>query len=272
MLNKAFSLIELLTIVAIVAIIAAFAVPSYISYVIQTKVNSLWAEAEPAKLAVQSAYMRTRQPIDELVFYYNQHPFTSSSTNFVKCVTIQNGTISVVGKPEFFYGKDIWLTWVPTIVDGAIDWTCIYSSDAAEYMQGMSETCSAYNCSEYGDWSDPTEVGGTQDVWYFGILSSTDIATAFANNCRTSATMAGCSECYNYVGNDTTRRFMSFDAETQVHNYSGALGDSGWSSYSSWTYDYTYTVAHQTCMEQTRTKTDCDDGAPQYFLDDGSCS
>lgn len=271
--HLAFSLLEILTVVAIVAITAAFAIPSYISYVVQTKANALWAFAEPAKLEVQSRYLRQRVDIDDITVNSGEQAFTTASSDFVKCITVQGGVVSVVGLPSSFYDKDIWISWVPSVTDEGISWSCIYSDDAAEYLTATTETCSAYNCSEYGEWGSAVAVGGTQDVWYFGNLTTAELASAFASNCRSTGTMAGCGDCYNYTDTDTTRRYMDFSTETQTYNYAGALGGApDWSSHTSWTYDYTYTIAHQTCMEQTRTKNDCATNPPTSFSSDANCN
>src|SRR5688572_8599294 len=112
----AFSLLELLTVIAIVAITAAFAIPSYVSYVIQTKVNTMWQLAEPAKLEVMNQYLRKRLDVEQITVNAGIADYTAVANNdSIKCITIQGGQISVVGNPSYFYDKNIWISWTPTV-------------------------------------------------------------------------------------------------------------------------------------------------------------
>lgn len=265
-----FTLLELLMIAAITAVIAAFSIPSYRNYVTKTKVNALWHQAEAAKLAVESKYLKLDTAVNDITVNSGAAEYTTSNTNFVKCITIQNGTVSVVGDPTKFNGKEIWISWTPTVGAGSINWSCNYSNDTVPYVADTSDTCAVTSCAQYSSWSTPATVN-SQTFWYFGNLTQADVSTAFANNCRTSGTMSGCNSCFNFSSSDTEQRFMEFDLSNFTHNYAGALGsDPDWSSHTSWTYQYEYTVVTQSCMAQTRTAGSCSVTEP--FASDAACN
>ena len=122
-INSAFSLIELLAVVTIVAIIAAFAVPNYINYIAETKVNAMWHQAEAAKMAVESQYLRNNTTVSSITVNSGDKEYTTTTdSDFVKCITIQNGVVSVVGVPAQFNSLNIWVSWTPTVTSGALTW------------------------------------------------------------------------------------------------------------------------------------------------------
>lgn len=274
MKNKAFSLIELLTIAAIVVIIAAFAIPSYMRYITETKINAFFKEAEAAKLAVQSTYLKTHADVSNITVNSGTAEYTTTNTDYIKCITIQDGVISVVGDSDKFFGKTVWIAWIPNTSSGELQWSCTYSDDAAEYLTDVAATCGPDTCSEYGTWSTASAVGSAEDVWYFGSVSASQVAAAFAETCRLAPnTYSACADCYNYSNSDTETRYMDFSLSTVTYNYAGALGaNPNWSSQTSWTYDYDYTIATQTCMSQTRTKNDCQTNPPTSYSSDGACT
>lgn len=140
--EKAFSLIELLVTATIVAVIAAFAIPSYITYTTKTRVNALWEQAEAAKLAVDSKYLKQNTEVNTITVNSGTTEYTSSTNSIVKCITIQSGTVSVVGDPNIFSNKVIWISWVPSTTSGSLVWSCLYSADAAAYLSNLATSCS----------------------------------------------------------------------------------------------------------------------------------
>lgn len=142
---KAFSLLELLVVMAIVTIISAFATQSYRAYKIRAQVNALWEQAAAAKLAVESKYLKQNTAVNTITVNSAATEYTSSTNSDVKCITIQTGTISVVGNSESFSGKTIWISWVPTTATGYIVWSCLYSADAASYLSSLAANCSQGN-------------------------------------------------------------------------------------------------------------------------------
>lgn len=139
---KAFSLLELLVVATIVAIIAAFAIPSYMTHVTRSRVNALWEQAEAAKLIVASKYLKQNVAVNTITVNSGAAEYTTSTDPTVKCITIQTGTVSVVGDPSSFSNKDIWISWVPNTATGEIVWSCLYSEDAAAYLSNLANSCS----------------------------------------------------------------------------------------------------------------------------------
>lgn len=268
--NKAFSLLEILVIAAIVTVIAAIAIPGYTNYILSARINALWQQAEEAKLQVTSMYLKQNMALDSISVDSGSKAFTTTNLDFVKCITIQDGVVGVVGEPTKFNDLDVWIAWTPTESASGLTWTCSYSEDAASYVTDVSNTCGAQTCETYSSWDTASEVN-SETFWYFGSLTQADVSSAFATNCSTTASMAGCSSCYNFTNTDTTQRYMDFDITYVSYNYQGALGsDPDWSSYSSWSYQYDYTQVTQACMEQTRTATACSNSFP--FGDDSACN
>lgn len=265
-----FSLLELLVVVAIITVIAAFAIPGYTNYVLNSRVNALWQQAEAAKLQVESMYLKKNMPINTITVNSGTTEFTTPTLDFVKCITVQNGVISVVGEPTKFNDQDVWIAWEPSDSGGAITWSCIYSPETSTYVTDVANTCGVQTCQQYSSWDTPSTVS-TETFWYYGTLTQADVAAAFANNCNSTATMTLCNDCFNFANTDTTQRYMEFDVTNMNYNYQGALGsDPNWSSYSSWSYDYSYTQVVQSCMQQTRTTSDCQTTNP--FANDAACN
>jgi len=139
---EAFSLLELLVVVTIVAIIAAFSVPSYMTYVTKTRVAALWEQTEAAKLAVESKYIKQNAAVNTITVNSGTAEYTTSTDSHVKCITIQGGTVSIVGDPNSFSNKNIWISWLPSTTTGSIVWSCLYSADTAAYLSNLAANCS----------------------------------------------------------------------------------------------------------------------------------
>ncbi len=263
-------MLELLVVAAIVAVISAFAIPGYNSYIRQARVNALWSQAEEAKLAVEAKYIRDNQSISSITVNSGTKEYTTPTLDFVKCITIQNGVVSVVGVPAKFNNLSIWISWQPTTSTGSVDWGCVYSSDTAQYVTDVASTCAAQTCQTFGAWNTATTVN-TQTMYYFGSLTQSQVSSAFVNNCNTSGTMTGCASCYNFTNTNSTQRYMTYTLTPTTYNYQGGLGGNPtWNSFSSWAYQYTYTVVTQNCMQQTRTVNTCGNTNP--FTADSACN
>lgn len=143
--SSGFSLLELLIIAAIIVVIAAFSIPSYMSYIDQSKISTLWQQAEAAKLSVESRYLKQNIQPSSITVNSGATEYTTVNNDFVKCITIQNGIVSIVGIPSKFGQKAIWVAWSPIVTQGTIEWSCIYSTDTAAYINDISNTCSVYN-------------------------------------------------------------------------------------------------------------------------------
>lgn len=129
----AFTLIEVLVTIIIIGIISAIAIPLYNKNVIKTQVNTLWQEAEAAKLVVVSDYYR-RYTIQDSNYSAGEVEFTSSKNPNVKSIEVEQGTITVTGKKEKFNSKDMWIRWSPIIENNDLIWKCSFSQDAAEFI------------------------------------------------------------------------------------------------------------------------------------------
>lgn len=141
----------MLVVAAIVAVIAAFAVPGYTNFVTQTRVNALWHQAQEAKLAVESMFLKRNQDLATLDVGSGTQLYTTTNVDFVKCITIQNGIISVVGDPDKFNDQSIWVAWQPTTTSGTIEWSCLYSADAAPYVTDPASTCTQGSTDYFTD-------------------------------------------------------------------------------------------------------------------------
>lgn len=150
-----FSLLELLIIAAIVAVIAAFSIPSYMNYIDQTKINTLWQQAEAAKLVVESRYLKQNTFPSNITINSGAAEYTTANIDFAKCITIQNGVVSVVATPSKFGNKSIWIAWSPTVTQGIINWACTYSTDTTQYINDIANTCSVYNLGTLPFANDP---------------------------------------------------------------------------------------------------------------------
>ncbi len=139
---RAFSLLELLVVVSIIAVITIATAPSYLTYMEKTRVNALWEQAAAAKLAVESKYLKQNATVSNITVNSGTTEYTSSTDEIVKCITIQAGTVSVLGKASSFSNKSIWISWVPTTTSGYIVWSCLYSADAAPYLSNLATNCS----------------------------------------------------------------------------------------------------------------------------------
>jgi prepilin-type N-terminal cleavage/methylation domain-containing protein len=139
--QRAFSMLELITVVAIIAILAALSIPAYLQHVTATKISSLWQLAEPAKLYVESQYLKNNINVNALVVNSGTTDFTSADSSLVKCITIQNGVISVVGNPDSFFGNTYWVAWSPSVSSGRITWSCSYPAAAQQYMATSVTNC-----------------------------------------------------------------------------------------------------------------------------------
>lgn len=268
--NRAFSLLELLVVVAIISVLAAFGIPGMLNYIVQTRVNALWSQADAAKQQVLNLYLKRDMPVNTITINSGAAEYTTSNVDFVKCITVQNGIVSVVGLPDKFNDKNIWIAWEPTVSGTGINWSCRYSADAAPYVKEVGNTCAAQTCQQFSSWGTPTTIN-TQTFFYAGNLTQAEVSSAFANNCNTTASMSGCAACHNFVNTDTEQRFMDFTVSNVTYNYQGALGsDPTWNSYSSWAYQYNYTQVVQACKAQTRTTSTCANVDP--FASDSACN
>ena len=149
--RKAFSLIEILAIVTIICLLAAFAIPAYLTHIGTTKLNSLWQLAEPAKLYVESRYLKDNTDVTTITVDANSAEVTTSGSNLARCITIQGGVVSVVADPDKFYDQVLWVAWTPSTASGSLAWTCTYSAAAAEYIANSAANCAVGSAAYLAD-------------------------------------------------------------------------------------------------------------------------
>ena len=239
-LKHAYSLVEMMTVVAIISIIGAIATPMYKKYVTETRVKSMWQEAESAKLAVSADYFKRYKTFDTINYGQGTTEFTTTATNFIKSINIVSGVVTVTGEPSKFGGNEIAISWSPKIDDEVLTWTCAYTgTDAEKYA---SEECNIYDCPSYSDWSSPTIVSN-QELWYMGKLSLTDVKEEFAYMCNEGSWVGQCNTCYFYTNTELQRRYMTFELDEYTYS------SNNWG----WSYQYTYTISKQQCNQVTRT-------------------
>jgi prepilin-type N-terminal cleavage/methylation domain-containing protein len=141
-LKRAFSLIELLTVITIIAILGAVAIPALLNNIISSKINSLWSLAQPAKLYVETQYLKHNTAMADIIVDSGAAEVTTSNSDLVKCVTIQEGIVSVVGDPDSLWGRTFWVAWTPTVTAGEISWACTYNAEAIDYIGTALSNCS----------------------------------------------------------------------------------------------------------------------------------
>ncbi len=133
MIQKGFTLIELMIVIAIIGILAAIAIPAYQDYIIRAKVSEGISLASGAKAAVAE----TRQSLGRFPAAhasYGLSPAASISGNNVTSVSVgANGVITILySNDAAITGKDVIL--VPTVTGGSVTWTCNTGSVIDKYL------------------------------------------------------------------------------------------------------------------------------------------
>lgn len=129
MIQKGFSLVELLVVVALIGILIAVAIPSYNDYIIRGKLVEGLHLAAPAKIAVADYVINNHKlPSNQESTGYR----SPSPTSNVKSITIgDKGIITITYTPSAGDGT---IVVVPTIEpNGYITWDCTGGTERPRY-------------------------------------------------------------------------------------------------------------------------------------------
>jgi len=139
MINKAFTLIELMVTLAIVAALAIIGVPAYSKYRVKTKVATMFAAAGAAQLAVTNDYYNQGYTFSTISYANNSQPFTTPSSSVISSIAISAGIITVSGNSAELGSRGINLVFTPSVSNNDITWLC--STNSTAYFEFVPVSC-----------------------------------------------------------------------------------------------------------------------------------
>ena len=155
MVQKGFTLIELMIVVAIIGILAAVALPAYQDYTVRAKLSEAVIAGSAVKSLLSEAFQTDNiTGLTAAATAYNAAPLVQKTSKYVKGITVVAATpwtitVSIAatagnGIPTGMDGNNF--TFSPNVVKavpvatsaGAIDWACASATNATATARGLA--------------------------------------------------------------------------------------------------------------------------------------
>lgn len=182
MVQKGFTLIELMIVVAIIGILAAVALPAYQDYTVRAKISEAVISASAAKGLLSEAFQTDSVTgLTAAATAYNAIPFAQKQSKYVGSMCIGTATVSLAADcPAFAYGAATnWTVYasirtdngngIPTTVSGqyltmapnvqnvlptgasvgAIDWACASATNQTATARGLGNIVAGTLLAKY---------------------------------------------------------------------------------------------------------------------------
>jgi type IV pilus assembly protein PilA len=157
LVQKGFTLIELMIVVAIIGILAAIAIPAYQDYTIRSQVSEGLTLAGAAKAAVAESFSQTGNAPTNRIAAGMSNLATDTSGKYVTGVEVANGTITIT------YGNDA-NAKITAAGANQLALTPYESQDASVSWQCGTSNAPAGNAGLLGYSGTTTAAAGTTTV------------------------------------------------------------------------------------------------------------